>query len=194
MSLIKYIKNIVRHLKNNISLTLELPKLDKNFLLLQVSSDASFASNEHLSSQIGCLMFFKYGSNMVQPLYWTYYKANRFKRFIVGSKVIAFADAFHRALVFKYKLQLITGCYSPLTMLSDSLLLVEDLTKPSTTTEKRLKLDLQSVRNSNEEKGIEDVDYIMSEFNIAGALTKLKTNSNLLTSIENSFPGHPIPQ
>lgn len=71
-------------------------------------------------------------------------------------------------------------------MLTDSSSLTVIFTKASATTVKRLKKDLQNLQSSYDKTEIEDVAYNRSVLNIADSLTKIITNSIILTSFENS--------
>lgn len=98
------------------------------------------------------------------------------------------------AYVTKYDLQMMIGLLIPLRMITDSLSLFDVLTKASTTTEKRLKIDLQTVQNSYDKSEIQDVAFIRSEYNIADVLTKMKKKKGLMQAINTSVLGHPIQQ
>lgn len=89
----KEINKVVRHLKENSTVTLKFPKLNKSSLSLHVNSDASFASNQDLSSQLVYFIFLKDDHSRCQPLFWTSYTAKRVNRSVFGCEVMAFADA-----------------------------------------------------------------------------------------------------
>lgn len=48
-------------------------------------------------------------------------------RFVLGSEVMAFADAFNKAYGMKYASQFMTNTYIPLQMMTDSLFLFDIL-------------------------------------------------------------------
>lgn len=75
VSLTKQINKIAKHFKNNISPSHKFSKLGKELSILQAYSDALFATNEDLSSQLGYFAFLNEGSNKCEPLFWTPYKA-----------------------------------------------------------------------------------------------------------------------
>lgn len=70
-------------------------------------------------------------------------------RSVLESEVMAFADAFDMAYIFKHDLQPMEGSCISLTMMTDRLSWFDVLTKASSITEKRLMMDLQTVQNSN---------------------------------------------
>lgn len=94
---IRSINKVVDHLKNNENLVLKDPKLDIESMHLRIYSDASFATNSDHMSQLGYITFFMDKFNKCQPIYWTSYKSERVCTSVLGSKVMAFADAFDLA-------------------------------------------------------------------------------------------------
>lgn len=70
-------------------------------------------------------------------------------------------------------------------MLTDSLSLFDVVTKATVTTEKRLMIDIQVVKDSYHRNEIEHISFIRSEYNPADALTKVRPNS-ILESIFSS--------
>ena len=111
--------------------------------------------------------------NKCQPLYWTSYKAERVTRSVLGSEVMAFADEFDMKYTIKYDIQSILNKVILLRMLTDSLSLFDVLTKATVTTEKRLMIDLQNVKDSYHNNEIYHVAFILSENTLADPLTKL---------------------
>lgn len=95
-------------------------------------------------------------------------------RRVLGSEGIAFADTPDMAYNIKYDVQLMTNAYILMSVMMDSLSLFNILTKASTTTKTRLKVDLESVQNVYKNGEIQDVTCSQSEYNIADAVTKTK--------------------
>lgn len=132
--------------------------------------------------------------NKCKPLYWTSYKAKRVTRSVLGSEVMAFADAFDMAYTIKYNLQAMMRKGIPLTMLTDSLSLFHELTKATVTTEKGLMIDLQNVKESYRNIEINNVAFILSEQNLADTFTKLNNNIQLMTAVRFGTISDPIQQ
>ena len=107
---------------------------------------------------------------------------------------MAFADAFDMSLVIKHDLQNIMGKVVPLSMFTDSLSLLDVLTRAKVTTERRLMIDLQTVKESYDKKEIDNVSFIRSEYNISDALTKIKKDSILLKTLKSGKLDHPVEQ
>lgn len=107
---------------------------------------------------------------------------------------MAFADTFDMFFTLRHDLEKITSCKLPKRMMTDSKSLFDVLTKTTMTTKKRLIIDLQTVKNAYASFEVSDVALLLSKFNIADALTKVKTNSILLNTIKSKKIDHPIAQ
>lgn len=81
-------------------------------------------------------------------MYWTSYKATRVNRSVLRSEIMALADSFDIACVIKQDLHFIKKSYTPLNMMTDSLLLFDVMMIASSTTEKPLNIDFQTVEDS----------------------------------------------
>lgn len=79
-------------------------------------------------------------------------------------------------------------------MFTDSKSLFDIITKYSDTTEKRLQIDLSSVREGYKSQEISDIAFIRSQFNPADALTKITNNNILQNIIQLNYINHPIEQ
>lgn len=101
---------------------------------------------------------------------------------------------FWHAQVSKQDLKLIKTSYIPLIMVIYSLSLFVIVTKDSSTTEKRLNINLKKVQDSYNNSEVQDIAYTRSEHIIADALTKVKKESFPSESIEKSPLDHLIQQ
>lgn len=79
-------------------------------------------------------------------------------------------------------------------MFTDSKCLFDVITKNTTTTEKRLMIDVQTIREAYEKMEISDVGWIRSEQNPADALTKVKDNEVLDRIIDEGILDHEVDQ
>ena len=84
----------------------------------------------------------------------------------------AFADAFDHAFTLKYDLESLLKQRIPLSLFTDSRSLFDVIKKSSSTSEKRLMIDITSVRKAYENQEISDVGFVRSNHNPADALTK----------------------
>ena len=91
----------------------------------------------------------------------------------------AFADSFVAAFTIKRELEIILEKGIRLQMFTDCKSLFDIITKCSGTTEKRLLIDIKSVREAYDDFEISDVGFVRSENNPADGFTKVKPNSAL---------------
>lgn len=61
-------------------------------------SDASFANNSDISSQLGHIIFLADISNSATPIYFDYYRSRHMTRSAMYAEAIAFRDRFNTAV------------------------------------------------------------------------------------------------
>lgn len=103
----------------------------------------------------------------------------------------AFADAFDRTYMIKREFQNMLGKSIPFTMFTDSKSLFDVLTKCSITTEKRLMIDIKTVREAYDRQEVSDVGFLRSEFKAADTFTKVGHNKALANVLAQQRCAHP---
>jgi hypothetical protein len=185
---IKQLNRVIKHLKKVPDLSLRFPKLEFSTQILQVYSDASYANNADSSSQLGYIIFLVDGYGTCQPLFWSSHKSRRVTRSVLGSETMAFADAFDMVYALKHDIEMIIKQNVPIVILS-----VDMNTKATTTTEKRLMIDLCVVKQAYECSEVDTIGFVRSEYNPADELTKITrcailerilSTANLLRPVE----------
>lgn len=88
-----------RIVKMNASFSLREYLLDMNSAHVRIYAEASFASSDDFSSQLGFIIFLANRNNFCQVLDYSSNKANRNVRFIKPGEVYAFGNAFDVAYV-----------------------------------------------------------------------------------------------
>ena len=156
---------------------------------LFVFVDASFANNRDYSSQIGFVIVlanedindgssgretFKIDGNIV---HWSSIKCKRVTRSVLASELYAMVHGFDIGIAIKTTLdkilhQLAIPQPVPLILCTDSRSLYDCLVKLGTTNEKRLMIDIMSLRQSYEKREIAEVRWIDGKDNPADAMTK----------------------
>jgi hypothetical protein len=194
MSHIRRLNAVVTHLRKTIDQVLKFPKLDWNNLSLRVYSDASYANNPDGSSQIGYIIFLCDTTGACQPLFWSSKKSKRVTRSVLGSETMALADAFDMAFSIRHDLQNITQLQIPINILTDSLSLFDVLTKSTTTSEKRLMIDLTAAKQAYKRREIDTIGFIRTEHNPADVFTKVTKCKILNEILHTSFLNHPVEQ
>lgn len=151
---------------------LAIPKLDPNSLKIIGYSDASFANNHDLSTQLGYIILMVDGHGNSVPLVFKSYKSRRITRSAMAGEVIAFADMSDAAVTINKELSRILGKPIPLQLLTDSKCLFDVISKGSKTSEKRLMLDIAVAREQFRVADVSDIGLVRSEDNLADGLTK----------------------
>jgi len=163
-------------------------KLDVKTLKLVVFTDSSFANNKDYSSQIGYVIVLADGYNNCNLIHWSSIKCRRVTRSVIASELYAMGHGFDYACVLKHTLDNIlhTSNGIPITICIDSFSLYECLVKLGTTNEKRLMIDLMTIRQAYERREISEVIWIKGDHNPADTMTKHDGNKALKRIIESN--------
>ena len=166
---------------DNQSRGLRFIHIDMKTARLMVFTDASFAGNKDLSSQIGYVIVLADIDNNANILHWSSTKCKRVTRSVLASELYAMAHAFDAASSIKSTITQLLHMTTPLPLIlcTDSKSLYECIVKLGTTQEKRLMIDLMCLRQSFERKEINEVKWIDGTTNPADAMTKSKPCSAL---------------
>jgi hypothetical protein len=162
---------------------LRFVQLDIQSLKLMVFTDASFANNQDLSSQIGFVIVLSDG-NKANILHWSSIKCKRVTRSVLASELYAMAHGFDAGAAMKSTIEAMLQIQLPLILCTDSKSLYDCLVKLGTTQEKRLMVDLMCLRQSYERREIAEVRWIDGNNNPADAMTKSKPCSALKELID----------
>jgi hypothetical protein len=158
--------------------------LDMSSLSLLVFTDASFANNKDLSSQIGFVIILTDRNQSANILHWSLIKCKRVTRSVLASELYALAHGFDIGAAIKSTIQRILQLEQlPLVLCTDSKSLYDCLVKLGTTQEKRLMVDLMCLRQADERREITEVKWIRGGNNPADAITKAKPCQALKTLI-----------
>ena len=154
---------------------LRFVKLDITTLKLIVFTDASFANNPNLSSQIGYVLCLADASNKANIIHWSSVKCKRVTRSVLASELYAMAHGFDTGAVIKSTVEKILKIpLLPMIVCTDSKSLYDCLVKLGSTQEKRLMVDVMCLRQSYERREIMEVKWIDGDSNPADAMTKSK--------------------
>lgn len=113
---------------------------------------------------------------------------------MLGSELYAFCDGLDIGLAYSVALQPALGKRIPVRMYTDSKSLFDTITKRSQTSEKRLLIDLATVREAYRKKEIDNIAWIRSECNLADGMTKEKRKECLSRVLEKGILDHPVEQ
>lgn len=155
-------------------------KLDPETLHIVVFTDSGFANTSGEKSQLGFLVLLRDKSGKCNIIYFRSYKSRRVSRSVLGSEIYAFADGFDYAYGLKADLELMIKKIVPITILTDSKCLFDIITKSSTTSEKRLMIDLAAINEAYKLHEISKIGHISTQKNPANSLTKIAKSDQLL--------------
>ncbi|RFU25514.1 hypothetical protein B7463_g10820, partial [Scytalidium lignicola] len=158
---------------------LRFVKLDKNTLQLLVFTDASFANNKDLSSQIGYVLALADGEGNANILHWSSIKCKRVTRSVLASELYGMAHGFDMGASIKSTIDKALKISLPLALCTDSKSLYDCLVKLGTTQEKRLMIDVMCLRQAYERREIAEVKWIQGTTNPADSMTKEKSSNAL---------------
>ena len=137
-------------------------------------TDASFANNKDLSSQIGYIVALTDEKGQANTLHWSSIKCKRVTRSVLASELYGMAHGFDIGASLKSTLEKALSITLPLVLCTDSKSLYECLVKLGTTQEKRLMIDIMCLRQAYERREIAEVKWIKGSTNPADSMTKAK--------------------
>ena len=159
-------------------------KLDQDSLQLLAFTDASFANNKDLSSQIGYVLVLADAKGRANILHWSSIKCQRVTRSVLASELYGMTHGFDMGASVKSTIEKILRIKLPLILCTDSQSLYDCLVKLGTTQEKRLMIDVMCLRESYERREITEVKWIKGKTNPADSMTKAKPSSALKQLID----------
>jgi hypothetical protein len=117
---------------------------------LIVFTDASFANNRDLSSQIGYVLVLVDGTRRANIIYWSSTKCKRVTRSVLASELYGMAHGFNMGALVKSIINRALEMELLLVVYTDSKSLYECLVKLGTTREKRLIINVICLRQAYE--------------------------------------------
>lgn len=157
--------------------------LDFGSIHLRVYSDAAFATNEDLSSQLGYIVIITDKSDRCHILDFSSKKSKRAVRSIMGGKTYAFMDAFDAAFTLRTDMARTLGRKLKVYAYTDSKQLFDAITKGKRTLEKRLSIDIAAARHAYMKFEIARIGLVHGDSNPADGLRKINGNGALLQII-----------
>lgn len=128
-----------------------------------------------MTSQIGYVIILADSRNHANIIDWPSVKCKRVTRSVLAPELHVMALGFNASIAIKATLSKIPPKSIPLIVCTDSKSLFECLVKLRTTQEKRLMIDIRSLRESYERRQIAEIIWIKGNSNPTDAMTKSKT-------------------
>jgi hypothetical protein len=154
-------------------------KLVKKSLCLIIFTDALFANNRDLSSQIGYVLVLVNGTRHANIIHWFSTKYKRVTRSVLASELYGMAHGFNMGALVKSIINRALEMELLLVVCTDSKLLYECLVKLGTTREKYLIINVICLCQAYKRREITEVKWIKGESNPADSMTKSKPTNAL---------------
>lgn len=151
-----------------------------------IFTDASFAKNADLTSQIGNVIVLADDNNDANIIHWSSVKCKRITRSVLTSLLYRMALGFDTSSAIKTTLSKILNRPIPPIICTHSKSLFDCLVRLGTTREKRLMIDIMSLRQSYERREIAEIKWIEGGTNPADAMTKSNACSALKDLIDSN--------
>ena len=147
-------------------------------------TDASFRNLKGESSQGGYIIFLK-GNLTCSPVTWQSKKIKRIVKSTLSAEALALDDAADMCFYIKTLLQEVTGLNTgfPITLKTDSRNLYDAVYSTKTLDDRRLKIDICSLRQKLAKGEIQAIEWISKDFQLADCLTKLEAPTSKLIEV-----------
>lgn len=173
-------------------LTLFYPRLDKDTVFVRCYADASFATNEDGSSQLGHIIVLMDASNRFSIIKFRSGKSYRVAHSAMAAEAFSLSEAFDAGFVVKTELERLLKRPVALQLLTDSKQCFDTISFSSRTKEQRLQLDLAAARQGFNKREITDLGLVESRFQLADAFTKVMPPTQLMAALGSGKLEHPI--
>lgn len=177
---------------SNPSRGLRYKPLDADTIHMRVYADASFGTNDDLTSQLGYLVLLCDKNNQCHVLDYGSKKSRRVVRSIMGGELYAFTDAFDISRTLSIDVSKAIGKPILLRMFTDSKQVFDVITRGKRPTERRLAIDVCAAREAYGNREIDRVGLVRGEDNPADALSKIGSRNGLLDIIEKGVDKTPV--
>lgn len=170
----KCMKHIAEYCNQSSGEGLTFVKLDRNSLRLLLFTDAAFANNSDLCSQMGYILLLADASNKCNIVHYGSLRCRRVTRSVMAAELLSLVYGFDSAYIVKHTLDSCLKEKIPLHVYTDSRTVFNTIAKTSSTLEKRLQIDAHSLRQSHKNGEITTLAWIPGNINPADGLTRAK--------------------
>ncbi len=167
----------------NQSRDLKYVKLNQSSLRLIVFIDSSFVNNSDLSSQIDYVICLADATH-TNILHWSSIKYKRVTRSVLAVELFAMIHDFDVDPVLKVILTKMIDTPISLILVTDSKSIYDCLIQLEITVEKRLMIDVMTLRQCYERREITEVKWVHGANNSVDSMIKPKSSTTLKTVID----------
>ncbi len=163
---------------------LQYVKLNQASLQLMIFSDSFFANNRDLFSQIDYVICLADSINTMNILHWFSIKCKWVTRNVLAIELFAMIHDFDVDSILKAILTKMLNIIISLILVIDSKFLYDCLVRLEITVEKRLMMNVITLRQFYERREITEIKWIHESNNFVDSMTKSKSFSALKTIID----------
>lgn len=164
-------------------LSLQYRPLDLDSLELCVYSDASFANCLDNRSQIGYTVFLRDKNGTCALISWGSSKSKRVTRSVLAAELFALSHSYDVGFALRFTVSELIGRDIPMRLYTDSKTLFQSVTNLTSMTEKRLLIDIASLRDAYRNGDLAHLAHIDTADNPADAMTKSKPTNTLAQTL-----------
>jgi hypothetical protein len=148
--------------------------------------DASYGNLSNGSSQGGYIIFLTDEGGYTSPICWSSRKLRRVCRSTLTAETMAMLDAIDASIWLSHIIAEVADCdLQPIEVKTDNMSLVESVHSTTAVEEKRLRVEIASIRESIRKKEV-NVEWVDKEKQLADVLTKQGADSvKLMTVLHN---------
>ena len=157
---------------------------DQHFFQIMVFTDAFFANNRDLSSQIGYVICIVNKTNNANFIHWNSIKCKRITRSVLALELYAMAHEFDLRTIIKTTLKKVLCSNIFFIFCTDSKSLYDCFVRLSTIHEKRLMIDVMNLKQSYERRKITKMKWMNEKNNLVDSMIKFRKSSALKTLID----------
>ena len=168
----KTMNNLVKRCNSTNEVGLNYVPLDKESLRLMLFTDASFANAPNYKSQLGFVLLLADRFNKANIVHYGSSRCSRTTRSVMAAEIHGLIYGYDNAFVTKSMIEEILGVSIPIDGYVDSRTLFNVVAKFASTTEKRLQIDVQSLREAQDRQELRSLAWVPGTENIADGLTK----------------------
>ena len=166
--------------------------LDLSSVELWVYSDASFANCPDLRSQLGYVIYIRDKHGTCSLLSWASSRSKRVTRSVLAAELFALSHSYDVGFSIRYTCSQLLKRDVPLRLFTDSKTLFQSVTNLTSMTEKRLLIDIASLRDAYRNGDLEHLAHIDTADNPADAMTKPRATSGLVRTLSTCLLRHKI--
>lgn len=133
-------------------------------LWIAVFSDASFANTDRLKSQLGFVVVLTDRKGNANILYYGSAKCRRVARSVMAAGLLAFVYAFDNDFVVRSMLEQILKKKVPIDAYLESRTVFNVVAKEGSTLEKRLQIDVKTLRESYAQGELRNITWIPARY------------------------------